>query len=113
LDSHVQQTDGVGAVTAHFVRRSKCLSALLCEYNSAETKSNSTKYSDQMNIEITLTRLETTQLVRHIGEEEATDMFKNVLTQDAAYHSLLHTQRRESFLNLPDVRKVMETRRNV
>jgi hypothetical protein len=48
-----------------------------------------------MKIENTLTQLETAQLVRRIGEEEATYMFKHTLTQDAAYQSLLIKQRRE------------------
>ena len=48
-----------------------------------------------MNLATQLTQLETAQLVRRVGEEEATYMFKHVLTQDAAYHSLLVKQRRE------------------
>lgn len=48
-----------------------------------------------MQIETLLTQLETAQLVRHIGVEEAMYMFRHTLTQDAAYHSLLVKQRRE------------------
>jgi tetratricopeptide (TPR) repeat protein len=55
----------------------------------------STKKSAQQNLAAQLTRLETAQLVRHIGEEEATYMFRHALTQDAAYQSLLVKQRRE------------------
>ena len=48
-----------------------------------------------MALEAQLEQLESAQLVRHIGEEEATYIFKHVLTQDVAYHSLLIKQRRE------------------
>lgn len=48
-----------------------------------------------MNLESQLTHLETAQLVRRVGEEQATYIFKHALTQDAAYQSLLQKQRRE------------------
>lgn len=48
-----------------------------------------------MKIENTLAQLETTQLVRRSGEEVATYIFKNTLTQETAYQSLLQKQRRE------------------
>ena len=48
-----------------------------------------------MNLDLQLTQLESAQLVRHIGEEEATYMFRHALTQDAAYQSLLKNQRRQ------------------
>ncbi|MDE3090292.1 MAG: hypothetical protein KGJ80_13000 [Chloroflexota bacterium] len=51
--------------------------------------------SIMVNLETQLAQLETAQLVRRIGEEEAMCMFRHALTQDAAYHSLLVKQRRE------------------
>ncbi len=48
-----------------------------------------------MNVETALGQLESAQLVRRLGEEPATYIFKHALTQDASYQSLLQKQRRE------------------
>ncbi len=47
-----------------------------------------------MNVDATLAQLEEVQLIHHAIEDEPTYMFKHVLTQEAAYGSLLHQQRR-------------------
>ncbi|MBI5028904.1 MAG: hypothetical protein HZB51_00065 [Chloroflexi bacterium] len=48
-----------------------------------------------MNLISQLDQLETAQLVRHTTDVDQTYIFKHVLTQDSAYHSLLQKQRRE------------------
>src|SRR5512142_2791735 len=48
-----------------------------------------------MNLGAQLAQLEDAQLVRPLGEEEATYIFKHALTQEAAYQSLLQKQRRD------------------
>lgn len=55
-----------------------------------------------MNLDVTLTQLETAQLVRRVGEEEAMYMFKHALTQDAAYQSLLKQTRRAIHHNVAE-----------
>ncbi|MBI5028903.1 MAG: hypothetical protein HZB51_00060 [Chloroflexi bacterium] len=47
------------------------------------------------DLSLQLSQLEFAQLVRHLAEEEPAYIFKHVLTQDAAYQSLLQKQRRE------------------
>lgn len=48
-----------------------------------------------INLGAQLAQLQDAQLVRPLGEEEATYIFKHALTQEAAYQSLLQKQRRE------------------
>ncbi|MBI5304295.1 MAG: tetratricopeptide repeat protein [Chloroflexi bacterium] len=53
-----------------------------------------------MKIENILTQLETAQLVRRFSEEEATYIFMNALTQDAAYAAILKKTRRDIHLQV-------------
>lgn len=49
----------------------------------------------RQTLDAQLAQLDAAQLVQRIAGEDATYKFKHALTQDAAYESLLHTQRRE------------------
>jgi len=54
-----------------------------------------------MNLDALLPQIETVQLVLRVKDAELAYPFKRVLTQHAAYESLLHTHRRQ--IHLPVV----------
>ena len=48
-----------------------------------------------MNLAFTLDQLESAQLLRPLAEAETAYTFRHTLTQESAYDSLLHAQRRD------------------
>lgn len=60
-----------------------------------QTKRSSSEARTRRTLDTQLAQLEAAQLVQRLTDEDAAYKFKHALTQDAAYQSLLHTQRRE------------------